>query len=75
MDHILSRNCLLKHVNEGKIEGRLEETERRGRRSKKLFEDLKEKTGYCKVKEGCTYVSTLARVSCICICMYTCICI
>jgi hypothetical protein len=26
--HILRRNCLLKHVTEGKIEGRTEETER-----------------------------------------------
>jgi hypothetical protein len=28
--HILRRNCLLKHVIEGKIEGRIEVTERRG---------------------------------------------
>jgi hypothetical protein len=30
--HILRRNCLLKHVIEGKIEGRIEGTGRRGRR-------------------------------------------
>jgi hypothetical protein len=30
IDHILCRKCLLKHVNEGKIEGRLEVTGRRG---------------------------------------------
>ena len=35
--HILCRNCLLKHVNEGKIEG----TERRGRRRKQLMDNLK----------------------------------
>jgi hypothetical protein len=30
--HILRRNCLLKHVIEGKLEGRIEMTGRRGRR-------------------------------------------
>jgi hypothetical protein len=30
--HILGRNCLLKHVIEGKLEGRIEMTGRRGRR-------------------------------------------
>ena len=30
--HILSRNCLLKHVIEGKVGGRIEVTERRERR-------------------------------------------
>jgi len=30
--HILLRNCLLKHVIEGKIEGRIEAKGRRGRR-------------------------------------------
>jgi hypothetical protein len=32
--HIMRRNCLLKHVIEGKIEGRIEVTGRRGRRHK-----------------------------------------
>jgi len=32
--HILRRYCLLKHVIEGKIEGRIEVTGRRGRRRK-----------------------------------------
>jgi hypothetical protein len=49
--HILRRNCLLKHVTEGKIEGRTEVTERRGRTRKQLLEDLKERRGYCKLKE------------------------
>jgi hypothetical protein len=40
--HILRRNCLLKHVFEGKIEGRIEVTGRRGRRLKQLLNDLKE---------------------------------
>jgi hypothetical protein len=49
--HILHRNCLLKHVIEGKLEGRIEMTGRRGRRRKKLLDDLKEKRRYCKLKE------------------------
>jgi len=35
-------NCLLKHVVEGKIEGRIEVTGRRGRRRKQLLDDLKD---------------------------------
>jgi hypothetical protein len=49
--HILRRNCLLKHVIEEKLEGRIEMTERRGRRRKQLLDDLKEKRSYCKLKE------------------------
>jgi hypothetical protein len=49
--HILRRNCLLKHVIEGKTDGRIEVTERRGRRRKQLLDDLKEKRGYWKSKE------------------------
>jgi hypothetical protein len=36
--HILRRNCLLKHVIEGKIEGRIKVAGRRGRWRKKLLE-------------------------------------
>jgi hypothetical protein len=43
IDHILRRTCLLKHDMEEKIEGRIEVTGRRGRRSKQLLDDLKEK--------------------------------
>jgi hypothetical protein len=49
--HILRRNCLLKHVIEGELEGRIEMTGRRGRRRKQLLDDLKEKRRYCKLKE------------------------
>jgi hypothetical protein len=49
--HILRRNCLLKHVIEGKLEGRIEMTGRRGRRRKQLLYDLKEKRRYWKLKE------------------------
>jgi hypothetical protein len=49
--HILRRNCLLKHVIEGKIEKSIEMTGRRGRRRKQLLDDLKKKRGYSKLKE------------------------
>ena len=38
--HILRRNCLLQHVIEVKIKGQIEVTRRRGRRRKKLLDDL-----------------------------------
>jgi len=38
--HILRRNCLLKQVIEGEIKGEIEVTRRRGRRHKKLLNDL-----------------------------------
>jgi hypothetical protein len=49
--HILRRNCLLKHVIAGKLEGGLEMMGRRGRRRKQLLNDLKEKRRYWKLKE------------------------
>jgi hypothetical protein len=49
--HILRRNCLLKHVIEGKLEGRIEMTGRRRRRHKQLLDDLRGKRGYWYVKE------------------------
>jgi hypothetical protein len=52
--HILRRNCLLKHVIEGKSEGRIEMTGRRGRRRKQLLYDHKEKRNYWKLKEEST---------------------
>ena len=41
--HILRRNCLLQQVIEGKIKGQIEVTRRRGRRRKKLLDDLKDR--------------------------------
>jgi len=41
--HNSRRSCLVKHIIEGKIEGRVEVTVRRGRIRKKLLDDLKEK--------------------------------
>jgi hypothetical protein len=49
--HILRRNCLLKHVIEGKLDGRIEVMGRRGRRRKQLLDDLKEKKRNWKLKE------------------------
>ena len=49
--HILRSNCLLIQVIEGKIKGQIEVTRRRGRRRKKLLNDLKDRRGYCELKE------------------------
>ena len=49
--HILRRIRLLKHVIEGKIKGEMEVTRRRGRRRKKLLDDLKDRRGYSHLKE------------------------
>jgi hypothetical protein len=49
--HILRRNYLLKRVIEGKIKGGIEVTGRRGRRHRKLLDDLKERRGYSHLKE------------------------
>ena len=49
--HILCRNCLLKHVIEGKLEGRIKVIERRERRRKQLLDNPKATRGYWKLKE------------------------
>ena len=49
--HILRRNCLLKQVIEEKIKGQIEVTRRRGRRRKELLDELKDRRGYCQLKE------------------------
>jgi len=46
----LGRNCILKHIIEGKVEGRVEVTGRRGRRRKQLLDSLKETREYWKLK-------------------------
>jgi hypothetical protein len=48
--HILRRNCSLKHVIEGAIDGRIEVTGRRGRRRRKLLNGRKETRGYWKLE-------------------------
>jgi hypothetical protein len=49
--HILCRNCLLREVIEGKIQGQIEVMGRRGRRCKKLLDDLGDRRGYSHLKE------------------------
>jgi hypothetical protein len=44
-------NCLLQQVIEGKIKGGIEVRGRRGRRRRKLLDDLKEGRGYSHLKE------------------------
>jgi hypothetical protein len=49
--HIFRRNCLLRQVIEGKIKGGKEVRWKRGRRRRKLLDDLKERRGYSHLKE------------------------
>jgi hypothetical protein len=49
--HILGRNWLLNQVIERKIKGQREVTRRQGRRRRKLLDDLKDRRGYCELKE------------------------
>jgi len=49
--HILRRNCLLKQVIKEKIKGEMDVARRRGRRRKKLLDDLKDRRGYSHLKE------------------------
>jgi len=49
--HILRRNCLLKQVIEVKKKGEIEVKRRRGRRRRKLLNDLKDGRGYSHLKE------------------------
>ena len=49
--NVVRSNCLLKQVIEGKVEGRMKVTWRRGSRFKQLHVDLQEKWGYCRLKE------------------------
>jgi hypothetical protein len=52
MRHILHRNCLLKHVVEGKINERIGVKGRQGRISKQLRYDPRKTREYCKLKEA-----------------------
>ena len=50
MGHISYRNCLLQQVIEGKVKGGIEKTGRRGKRRRKLLDDIKEMIGYSLLK-------------------------
>jgi hypothetical protein len=49
--YMLCRNGLLKRDIEGKVQVRMEMSRRRGRRSKRPLDDLREKTWHWKLKE------------------------
>jgi hypothetical protein len=51
MTYIFRRNCILKQVIEGKIQGQIEVTRRQGRRRIKLLNDLGDRRGYSHLKE------------------------
>jgi hypothetical protein len=51
IDYILRRYCLLQRVIEGKIQGGIKVTGRRGRRRRKLLDGLKERRRYSYLKE------------------------
>jgi hypothetical protein len=53
--HILRRNCLLQQVIERKIKGGIAVEGRRGRRRRKLLDDLKERRGYSHLKKDALY--------------------
>jgi hypothetical protein len=57
--YILFRNCLLKHVIEGKVEGRIQVTGRQGGRRKQLLDNLKEKERILEVKTRSTRSQSL----------------
>jgi hypothetical protein len=48
---ILRKNSLLKHVIEGQIEGGINMIGKQGERCKQLLYNIKEKTGYWKLKD------------------------
>jgi hypothetical protein len=49
--YTLCRNCLLQRVIEGKIKRGIKVKGRRGRRRKKLLNDLKDRRGYSHLKK------------------------
>ena len=49
--YIVRTNCFLQQFIEGKRKGQLEVTRRRRRRGEKLLDDLKDRRGYCQLKE------------------------
>jgi hypothetical protein len=47
----LRRNCLLRRVIEGKIQGKTEVTVRQGKRRRKLLDGFTDRRGYSLLKE------------------------
>jgi hypothetical protein len=48
---MIDQKQLLKQIIEGKIKGEIDVTRRRGRKRKKLLDDLKDRRGYSHLKE------------------------
>jgi hypothetical protein len=48
--YLLRKNCLIKYDTEGKMEGTIKVTGRRGKRCKQLLDVLEETSGYWKLK-------------------------
>jgi hypothetical protein len=59
--HILRRNCLLKHVIEGKVERRIKEKGRRGGRRKQLLYDLMENRRHSELEKGRTRLHSVEK--------------
>ena len=59
--HIFRRNCLLKYIVGGKIEGRAEVAERRGRRRKQVLDELNGKKGIVGIERGSTRSHSLVN--------------
>ena len=49
--HIMRRNCLLRRIIEGRLEGGIEVKGRQGRRRKQPLDNLEESRWYWKLKE------------------------
>jgi hypothetical protein len=49
--HIFRRNCFVKQVVKERIKGGIEVTGKRGRRCRKLLDELKERRGYSHLME------------------------
>jgi hypothetical protein len=69
--HILRSNCLLIEVIDGKRQGQIEVTRRRGRIHKKLLDDLGDRRGYSHLKKEALDLSSdrlLINIFC-CMCL------
>ena len=62
--HIRSRNGLLKYIIEGMIEGRIEMTERRGRRRDQLLDDRQKKERILLIESGSTRLPSMQNSLC-----------
>ena len=51
MLHVVTDDAASGKIIEGKIKGQIEVIRRRGRRRTKLLDDLKDRRGYCQLKE------------------------